>query len=67
MKMPAINGVIIVHGDHTEARNIEKNTHQDKRTFTQSLNKKKKKKQKMRSLKQKLKLVKRQKEYLPIH
>ena len=26
MKMPAINGVIIVHGDQTEARNIEKNT-----------------------------------------
>ena len=24
MKMPAINGVIIVHGDQTEARNIEK-------------------------------------------
>ena len=26
MKMPAINGVTIVHGDQTEARNIEKNT-----------------------------------------
>jgi ribosomal protein S24E len=24
MKMPAINGVITVHGDQTEARNIEK-------------------------------------------
>jgi hypothetical protein len=24
MKMPTINGVIIVHGDQTEARNIEK-------------------------------------------
>jgi len=25
-KMPAINGVIIVYGDQTKARNIEKNT-----------------------------------------
>jgi hypothetical protein len=47
MKMPAINGVITVHGDQTEAGNIEKNTLQDKRMFTQSLKKKKKKKQKM--------------------
>ena len=65
-EIDSINGVITVHGDQTEARNIEKNTLEDKRMLTQLL-KKKKKKQKMRSLKPKLKLVKKQKEYLLIH
>jgi tRNA(Ser,Leu) C12 N-acetylase TAN1 len=59
MKMSAINGVIIVHGDQTEARNIEKNTLLVGKIFIQS-RKKRKKKQKIRSHKQKLKSSKKQ-------
>jgi hypothetical protein len=50
MKMAAINGVIIVHEDQTEARNIEKNTLLVRKMFIQS-KKKRKKKQKMRKQK----------------
>jgi hypothetical protein len=34
MKMPTINGVIIVHGDQTEARNIEKEYTPGQKMFT---------------------------------
>ena len=47
MKMPAINGVIIVHGDQTEARNIEKEYTSGQKNVHAIVEEEKNKKQKM--------------------
>jgi hypothetical protein len=65
MKMSVINGVIIVYGDQTEARNIKK-VYTSGQKNVHVIVKEEKKKKKMQSLKPKLKHVKKQKEYLLI-
>jgi hypothetical protein len=66
MKMLAINGVIRVHGDQIKARNIEKEYTPGQKNV-HAIIEEEKEETKMRSLNPKLKLVKKQKEYLLIH
>ena len=47
MKMPAINGVITVHRDQTEARNIEKEYTSGQKNVHAIVEEEKNKKQKM--------------------
>ncbi|XP_066334204.1 uncharacterized protein [Miscanthus floridulus] len=67
MKMPAINGVITVHGGQTEARNIEKESMLGQKNIHVISEEDKKKKQRMRSHNLKLNHVKKQRKYHSIH